>query len=170
MTGLAQVVIRSATLDDVDGISKLIQSYPDELIARPQNNIIENIERFTVGVIHSEIVSCACWQLLPENGGTDSLTVEIQSVAVKRELKRRGVGMQIVANVLDRIRDFKVVRALVLTFVPEFFMKLGFQEIPPEKIPPALSRHCACCALKAKSNRVSNNGPWSGVKTLTVTD
>ena len=149
MTDLAQLVVRPATLDDVDGISKLIRSYPDELIARPPNNIIENIDRFTLAVLHGEIVACACWQILPEIGNPDNTTVEIQSVAVKQELRRTHIGTKLIEKVLERIKAFKPAQALVLTFAPGFFAKMGFREIPKQKIMHKIYRGCIYCTKHA---------------------
>ncbi len=141
----AEVIIRRATLEDVLQIHRLIQNYPHELILRPVNNIVENIDRFTVGVCGKEIVACACWQILPEIGCPEGATVELQSVAVKSTFRGQGIGKKLLKFVLQRIEGFKPAQAIVLTFEPEFFGKMGFVEIEKTKIIHKIYRGCIYC-------------------------
>lgn len=141
----SKITIRRATLQDVLPIHRLIQTYPHELILRPVNNIVENIDRFTVAVCGEQIIACACWQILPEVGTPDAATVELQSVAVDRAFRGQGVGKQLVKFVLQRIDGFRPVQAIVLTFEPEFFGKLGFQKIEKTKIIHKIYRGCIYC-------------------------
>ncbi len=140
-----EVIIRRATLEDVLPIHQLIQSYPHELILRPVNNIVENIDRFTVGVVGTEIVACACWQILPEIGCPEGATVELQSVAVKQAYRGKGVGGKLIRFVLQRMEGFKPAQAIVLTFEPEFFGKMGFEPIEKTKIIHKIYRGCIYC-------------------------
>ncbi|MDO5462721.1 MAG: GNAT family N-acetyltransferase [bacterium] len=138
-------IFRRATLLDVWAIHGLIQTYPHELILRPINNIVENIDRFTVGYFGDQLVACACWQILPEIGQPEAATVELQSVAVDKRYKGQGIGKQLVQYVLQRIAGFKPAQAIVLTFEPEFFGKLGFKQIEKTKIIHKIYRGCIYC-------------------------
>ncbi len=141
----SNIVIRRATLADVMPIHALIQSYPDELILRPLNNIVENIDRFTVAVEGEQIIACACWQILPEVGNPEGATVELQSVAVNKAYRGKGVGTKLVKFLLQRIEGFHPVQAIVLTFEPEFFGKLGFKKIEKTQIIHKIYRGCIYC-------------------------
>lgn len=141
----SKIVIRRATLADVMPIHALIQSYPHELILRPLNNIVENIDRFTVGVDGEKIIACACWQILPEIGNPEGATVELQSVAVDKAYRGQGIGEKMVKFVLQRIEGFRPVQAIVLTFEPRFFGKLGFKEIEKTRIIHKIYRGCIYC-------------------------
>jgi amino-acid N-acetyltransferase len=138
-------IFRRATLEDVFAIHALIQAYPHELILRPINNIVENIDRFTVGYKDNQLVACACWQILPEIGCPEGATVELQSVAVHKAFRGHGIGEQLVRYVLQRISGFKPRQAIVLTFAPSFFGKLGFQQIDKSKIIHKIYRGCIYC-------------------------
>lgn len=142
---ITDAVFRRATLNDVWAIHALIQTYPHELILRPINNIVENIDRFTVGYLGETLIACACWQILPEIGQPEAATVELQSVAVHKDYKGRGYGKHLVQYVLQRIAGFHPVQALVLTFEPEFFGKLGFKQIEKTKIIHKIYRGCVYC-------------------------
>ena len=139
------VVIRRATLRDVFAIHRLIQSYPHELILKPVNNIVENIDRFTVAARGNELIACAGWQILPEIGCPEGATVELQSVAVSKAWRGRGIGKRLIRFVLQRIDGFKPAQAIVLTFEPGFFGSLGFKEIPKTQIIHKIYRGCIYC-------------------------
>ena len=141
----SKIIIRRATLEDVLSIHQLIQAYPHELILRPVNNIVENIDRFSVAVCDEQIVACACWQILPEIGCPQDATVELQSVAVHKDFRGKGVGKQLVKFVLQRIEGFRPMQAIVLTFEPEFFGSLGFRKIEKTKIIHKIYRGCIYC-------------------------
>ena len=140
-----EIVIRRATLSDVLLIHRLIQSYPHELILRPVNNIVENIDRFTVALRGRELIACACWQILPEIGCPEGATVELQSVAVSKAYRGQGIGSRLIKFVLQRIRGFKPAQAIVLTFEPDFFGHLGFKKIEKTQIIHKIYRGCIYC-------------------------
>ncbi len=145
MTAQDDVIVRRATLQDVWGIHRLIQAYPHELILRPINNIVENIDRFSVVMRGTDLIGCACWQILPEIGCPEGATVELQSVAISEGYRGRGIGRKLISFVLQRISGFKPAQALVLTFEPEFFGKMGFVEIEKSKIIHKIYRGCIYC-------------------------
>ncbi len=140
-----EIVIRRATLSDVLLIHRLIQSYPHELILRPVNNIVENIDRFTVALRGRELIACACWQILPEIGCPEGATVELQSVAVSKAYRGQGIGSRLIKFVLQRISGFKPAQAIVLTFEPDFFGHLGFKQIEKTQIIHKIYRGCIYC-------------------------
>ncbi|MGN0890621.1 MAG: GNAT family N-acetyltransferase [Candidatus Spyradenecus sp.] len=140
-----EIIIRRATLSDVLLIHRLIQSYPHELILRPVNNIVENIDRFTVALRGRELIACACWQILPEIGCPEGATVELQSVAVSKAYRGQGIGSRLIRFVLQRISGFKPAQAIVLTFEPDFFGRLGFKQIEKTQIIHKIYRGCIYC-------------------------
>ena len=141
--------IRPAVLADAQGIFDLIKSYPDELIARSLNDIIQNIDRFVVCEQDGRIVGCAASCILPEMGDPDRTGVEIQSVAVASDLRGSGMGTSLVRAVIDRIRPFGPSQAIVLTFAPEFFRRLGFREVPKSQLMHKLYMGCINCTKHA---------------------
>ena len=142
-------VVRQAVLSDALGIFELIRSHPDELIARPLNDIVENVDRFVVASQADEVVGCASWHVLPEMGAPDRASVEIRSVAVKDGLRGSGLGTRLVRAVLERIRPLGASQALVLTFAPRFFGRLGFREVPKTQIMHKIYTGCVNCTKHA---------------------
>lgn len=138
-------IVRPARLGDAEGIYDLIKSYPDELIARPVSNIVQNIDRFVICEDGGRLAGCAAWSILPEVGFPDRASVELQSVAVDRARCRSGIGARLVRAVLERIRPFKPAQAIVLTVSPGFFRKLGFSEVPKAQLIHKIYTGCVNC-------------------------
>lgn len=142
--------IRQATLSDAESVFALIQSNRDLLVPRSMGNIVENIDRFVVAERDGEVVGSASYQIHPEIGDTgEAATVEIQSVAVKSEFRRHGVGRDLVEAVIRKVEAFSPREVLVLTFTPEFFRTLGFDEIPKTKVMHKLYTGCINCTKHA---------------------
>lgn len=142
--------IRQATLSDAESVFELIQSNRDLLVPRSMGNIVENIDRFVVAERGGEVIGSASYQIHPEIGDTgEAATVEIQSVAVKTEFRRHGVGRDLVEAVIGKVEVFSPREVLVLTFTPEFFKTLGFVEIPKTKVMHKLYTGCINCTKHA---------------------
>ena len=141
--------LRPARIPDAERIFALIRSHSDLLVPKPMGDIVANIDRFAVAESGGEIVGCATYSILPEIGSAERATVEVQSVAVSEPFRKAGIGRALVESVLKRIEAFKPADALVLTFAPEFFSKLGFSEIPKSKVMHKLYSGCIHCTKHA---------------------
>lgn len=138
-------LIRSALLTDAHAIFNLIQEHSKDLLARPLGDVIQNIDRFVVCEVGGNVAGCAAWQILPEVGEPSKAVVEVQSVAVKAGLRRKGVGRALVTEVLKRVLPFNPAQAIVLTFAPEFFASLGFREVPKSQLMHKIYIGCMSC-------------------------
>jgi len=139
-------VIRKACFSDGSEIFKQIKEHPNELVPRPLSNILLNIDRFLVAERDGEIVGTVSWSVLPELDPAKSPSIEIQSVSVRSDQQKTGLGRELVKAALERVAEFKPDQVIVLTFTPPFFAKLGFTPIPKEKILYKLYKGCMNCA------------------------
>ena len=137
--------IRGAKLEDAQNIFKLIHLNSDQLVPKSLGNIIENADRFIVAGIGEEIVGCATYQIHPEIGDEKAATVEIQSVAVGIEHRRKGIGKALIEAVIAKTMPIAPAEYIVLTFAPEFFGSLGFYEVPKTKVMHKLYTGCINC-------------------------
>lgn len=145
MENEAELKIRPATLYDAERIFELIREHEEDLIMRSLGDIIQNIDRFIVCECEREVVGCGAWKILPEFGEPEKAAVEIQSVAVRKNLRRRKVGSLLIKEILRVIKRFQPAQAIVLTFAPEFFKALGFTEIPKTKVMHKMYMGCINC-------------------------
>ncbi len=142
-------IIRPAHLEDAEIIFDLIRKHSDELIVKPVGEIVSNIDRFMVCESNGTIYGCAAWAIIPEIGEPEKASVEIQSVAVDEELRGNEAGSKLVKTILKRVMIFNPIQAIVLTFTPDFFRKLGFKEIPKTSIMHKLYMGCINCTKHA---------------------
>lgn len=141
--------VRTAVLADANAIFDLIKAHPEELISRPLNDIVENIDRFVVAEQDGLLVGCASWHILPEIGEPERACVEIRSVAVAMRLRGTGVGTALIRAILARIRALGPAQALALTFAPAFFARLGFHEVSKSQIMHKIYTGCINCTKHA---------------------
>lgn len=142
-------LIRPAHLDDAQAIFELIRRHSDELIVKPLGDIIGNIDRFMVCEAGGVIYGCASWKIIPEIGEPKNASVEVQSVAVEEVLRGNDAGTKLVKTILESVKRFDPLQAIVLTFAPEFFRKLGFREIPKSSVMHKLYMGCINCTKHA---------------------
>lgn len=143
------ISIRRATFADAELIFSLIQANCDLLVPRSMGNIVETSDRFFVAEIGGEMVGCATYQIHPEIGAPLASTVELQSLAVRKDLRRGGIGRRLVEAVVEAVKAFGPRELVVLTFSPEFFKKLGFFEIAKNEIMHKLYTGCINCTKHA---------------------
>jgi amino-acid N-acetyltransferase len=137
--------IRSAGFEDVQAISSLIKTYPDELLPRAISDIAQNIDRFLVCEKDGTIVGTVSWKILPEIGTPKNPSVEIQSLAVDKSLLRSGIGQALATEAINHVRPLHPSQVVVLTFTPPFFEKLGFKAIPKEELMHKIYMGCVNC-------------------------
>lgn len=145
----SMATVRQATLKDAERIFALINLNRDQLVPRSLGNIVENIDRFVIAEAEGEMVGCAAFQVHPEIGKAEAATVEIVSVAVKSLFRRRGIGRLIIDAIVSKVSVFCPNEVVVLTFAPEFFKSLGFEEISKNKVMHKLYTGCINCTKHA---------------------
>ena len=143
---LDKLRLRNAGFEDAEPIFRLVCLHPKELVPRPVNDIVGNIDRFLVAEIDGRIVGTVSWQILPEIGLTEDPTVEIKSLAVADSYRRRGIGRALVQAIIDRISPYHPAQIIALTFHPGFFQAFGFREISKRKIMHKIYMGCINCA------------------------
>ena len=141
-----QPVIRKACFSDGPAIFRRIKAHPNELVPRPISDIMLNIDRFLVAELDGEIVGTASWAVLPELDTAKNPSIEIQSVSVREDLQKSGLGRRLIETALARVAEFKPDQVIVLTFTPPFFAKLGFVPVSKETLMYKLYKGCMNCA------------------------
>ena len=146
MTTPNDISIRNASFADSAGIFRCIKAYPDELVPRSMSNILQNIDRFLVAEKDGEIVGTIAWSILPELDPEASPSIEVQSVSVRRDLQRTGLGRKLVERAIRRVSKYSPDQIIVLTFASAFFEKLGFAPVSKETLMYKLYKGCMNCS------------------------
>jgi amino-acid N-acetyltransferase len=138
-------LVRPAEFRDAEAIFNLVKSYPEELLPRALGDIVQNIDRFLVCERKGRLVGTVSWQILPEIGKPHRPSVEIKSLAVMENHRRRGVGQALVQGAVERIRATHATQVIALTFSPRFFERLGFRRMSKRRLMHKIYAGCANC-------------------------
>lgn len=132
---------RKATLKDVHRIRQIIEEYAKEgfMLPRKEENLCYEIRDFYVCENDSKLLGCCALRIFSEELG------EIRSLAVNRDSWKHGVGKELVKSCIEDGRKMGLKFVFALTYVPDFFKKLGFVETKKEDLPHKIWRDCLHC-------------------------
>ena len=138
---LQQPIVRAAAINDVSAIHNLITHYADmgNLLPRPVNEIYRHLRDFFVVELNGIIVACGALEIFTENLG------EVRSLVVDDNVKGKGMGRLLVARIIDETRALGLKRLMALTYVPEFFHRLGFKTVNKDMLPEKVWGICIKC-------------------------
>ena len=113
----------------------------DEMLPRALGEIYESIRDFVVVVDRDSgnVVGCCALHVVWED------LAEVRSLAVANEAVGKGTGRALVESCLEAARELGIPRVFALTYVPDFFRKLGFRDIPKEELPHKVWSDCVKC-------------------------
>ncbi|WP_029523368.1 N-acetyltransferase [Persephonella sp. KM09-Lau-8] len=134
-------MIRRATVKDAQDIFIILQQYAIKgiLLPRSLNSIYENIRDFFVYEQNGKIVGIGSLHVFWED------LAEIKSLAVLEEYQHHGIGKKIVEECIKDAKALGIKRVFALTYVPEFFQKLGFKIVDKSEFPQKVWTECIHC-------------------------
>ncbi len=135
------LLLRKATVKDAPQIFQLLQMFAIEglLLPRSMNSIYENIRDFFVYETDGKIVGVGSLHIFWED------LAEIKSLAVLPEYQHMGIGKKIVKACIEEAKQLGIKKVFALTYVPEFFKKLGFKETDKSQLPQKVWTECIHC-------------------------
>ena len=134
-------MIREANVKDVGEIQRLIRVRADEgaMLPRSINDIYEQLRDFLVyeedGVITGAVATHIVWEDI----------AEIRSLAVDKKSEGRGVAKGLIEKSIESARNVGVNRVFVLTYVPDYFKKFGFEALDKQELPHKIWNACIRC-------------------------
>lgn len=134
-------MIRKARIDDIKYIQDLINFYAkqDRMLPRSLNELYENIRDFFVYEDNGRVIGCCALHVTWEN------LAEVKSLAVAEAAHKKGIGKELVKSALADAKNLCIKRVFALTYVPEFFEKLGFKKIEHSELPHKIWSECIKC-------------------------
>ena len=136
--------IRKAVIEDVKDIHTILNHYADQglLLPRSLSELYDHLRDFFVlqesnqgrpvrGVCGLRI----CWEDL----------AEIKSLAVSEKQQGKGYGIQLVEECLEDARSFGLKKVFTLTYIPDFFLRFGFNKIDKSSLPHKIWADCLNC-------------------------
>lgn len=136
------MILRKATFKDAETIYKLVNDYAEKglMLPRSRSVIYETLRDVTLVEEDGVILGVGGLHLLWDELG------EIRALAVVPEHSGKGIGSQIVAKLTEEAQELGVKTLFTLTYRPEFFARMGFIEIPKEKLPHKVWKDCINCS------------------------
>jgi amino-acid N-acetyltransferase len=133
--------LRRARTGDVVAMQQIINGFADRdaMLHRSLSQLYENIRDFFVVEEEGKIVGCAGlhvnWRDL----------AELKSLAVAESAQGRGYGRELIAACLAEAEEIGVSRVFALTYVPDLFVKTGFQVVDRSVLPRKVWTECVYC-------------------------
>ena len=128
-------------MSDGPRIQDLINTYAKEglLLPRALGEIYDNIRDFFVYEENGRLKGvCAlhiCWEDL----------AELRSLAVQKETRGKGVGTGLVKAALREAKELGIKRVFLLTYIPSYFQRFGFEIVSKEVLPQKIWGDCLKC-------------------------
>jgi amino-acid N-acetyltransferase len=172
-TTLAAPGVRPAAIGDVPEIHHLIEIYAaaGNLLPRSMNELYRHLRDFFVvevatgpthtagrtsdasrasdsdrdprlgpiGEVNRRVVACGALEIFTESLG------EIRSLVVADAFKSQGLGKLLVLRLIEEASAIGLKRLMALTYVPDFFHKIGFVTVPKETLPEKVWSVCVKC-------------------------
>jgi amino-acid N-acetyltransferase len=126
------VVVRAAKTSDIKKIRKIVDSFAEQrrLLSKETVTLYEGVQEFTIAEVDGEIVGCGALHVLWED------LAEVRTVAVVESMHGKGIGHEILENILSRAKEIGVKKVFCLTFETKFFGAHGFTEIQGAPVEP----------------------------------
>jgi amino-acid N-acetyltransferase len=126
------VVVRPAKTSDIKKIRKIVDSFAEQrrLLSKETVTLYEGVQEFTVAEVDGEVVGCGALHVLWED------LAEVRTVAVIESMHGKGIGHEILENILNRAKEIGVKKVFCLTFETKFFGAHGFTEIQGAPVEP----------------------------------
>ncbi|MBM4054600.1 MAG: N-acetyltransferase [Planctomycetes bacterium] len=134
-------MLRKATIEDVEKIYKLINSFAskDEMLPRSLSELYENVRDFYVFTEDAQLIGCAALHIFWKD------LAEIKSLAVQASHQRMGIGKKLVSACIQEALELRIDKMFVLTYSPEFFEKCGFCRVEKATLPQKIWSECVKC-------------------------
>lgn len=135
------LIARKATMRDIPALLQLINSYAAQgiMLPRTEFEISENIRDFTVAYSDADLLGCGALHFYTPTSG------EIRSLAVAPHAKKQGVGVFLTKALEKEAINNDLQSIFAFTYVPDFFSKLGFQQVDRGLLPLKVWKDCLAC-------------------------
>jgi len=135
----SSVVIRSACIEDVERIEKMVNHWAEkgENLPRDKADLTHSVDEFVVTELDGKVTGCGSVHVY------DTGLAEIRSLGIEPGYEGRGQGSAIVNLLVKRSEKLEIKRLFALTRMPDFYMKQGFSPASKKTMPEKVLKDCA---------------------------
>jgi len=133
--------IRKAKVTDVTTIQSLVKPFAEErkMLALSFGDITERLRDFLILEDNGTAIGCVAVHIVWER------LVELRSLAVCAQHQGEGLGKMLVDAARREAVELGATQIFTLSFVPDFFHKLGFSTIDRRVLPHKVWQDCTHC-------------------------
>jgi len=133
--------LRRARVGDVETIHKLINLFAqrDLMLPRSLNELYENLRDYFVVGNGDEVIGCCALHV------SWSDLAEVKGLAVREDCQGHRLGETLVQACLDDARNLDIARLFVLTYIPDYFERFGFNRVEKAELPQKVWSECIRC-------------------------
>lgn len=146
------MTLTKASLHDIPCMLKLVEAEVKSgvILQRSADEIATNIRSYVLAKEGERLVGYTALHI------HSARLAEVRSLIVDEMFRGQSVGKKMVQFTLEEARSLGLEEVLVLTYLPNFFLKLGFEEIAKESIPEQkIWADCIKCIHFPVCNEVS---------------
>ncbi len=146
------IELTKATLRDIPAMQRLVSEEVSTgvILERSDDELATNIRSYVLAKSEGYLVGYTALHIHSPR------LAEIRSLIVDPMFRGQSVGKQMVSFALEEARELGLEEVLALTYVPDFFRKLGFEEIAKESLPEQkIWTDCIKCIHFPVCNEVS---------------
>jgi amino-acid N-acetyltransferase len=135
------LTVRKAAMRDIRPILELINGYAAKgtMLSRTEFELSEAIRDFIVVTAGKELLGCGALHFYSPT------VAEIRSLAVNERAKTQGVGRKLVEALAAEADQYELDAVFAFTYVPEFFKKVGFDQVERGALPLKAWKDCVRC-------------------------
>jgi amino-acid N-acetyltransferase len=145
-------IIRKALKRDIEDIYNILLPYAMDgiILERSQDEIKKNIKNFYIAEIKNKTEGVISYYSYSSN------LKEIRSLAVSKEYYNNRIGASLLKELINIIlKNYPRAKIFALSYVPQFFKKNGFSEVPKESLPEKIWKDCRNCAHQESCNETA---------------
>ncbi|MDR1657490.1 MAG: N-acetyltransferase [Deltaproteobacteria bacterium] len=137
-------LVRKANVNDVPNIYGLLKHLSSQglLLPRSYVNLYEMLQTLHVAEdsdFPGRLAGVGALQVAWEG------LAEVRSLAVADEFRGRGLGRMLTEAIEKEAESVKIKKMFVLTYVPDFFLKLGYHIVSLDSLPQKIWAVCFNC-------------------------
>src|SRR5207244_644296 len=128
-------------MQDIPALLKLINAFATRgiMLPRTEFELAENIRDFTVVYDGQHLLGCGAFHFY------SAKFAEIRSLAVDTTVQKRGVGAILMTALEQEAEAYGLHALFAFTYVPGFFIKMGYREVERGELPLKAWKDCLRC-------------------------
>lgn len=137
-----RIQVRAAEIDDVDAMHAMLLPYAQKRIVLPRthDDLYQHLQEFVVAEYDGKVVGLAALHVYQSN------LAEVRSLVVCDSHQGMGIGRLLVEGCERVAAGLGLQRLFALTYVTDFFIRLGYRVVPKESLPEKIWTVCIHCA------------------------